>query len=104
MIGTVIVNATFQVADAVLYVAYLSLLVWAQPPRHRLGSHVSKLSQPRLLGQLVAAYLPGALMFCWFCCSTSLATACLRSSTAQEVRRTMANSPLLDIRDLHTGH
>ena len=32
-IGTVIVNATFQVADAVLYVAYLSFLgLGAQPP------------------------------------------------------------------------
>ena len=33
-LGTIVVNASFQVADAILYVAYLSFLGWvSRPPR-----------------------------------------------------------------------
>ena len=62
-IGTVIVNATFQVADAVLYVAYLSFLgLGAQPPATDWGAMLSN-SQSRVYsGNWWLLYPPGVLI------------------------------------------
>ena len=62
-IGTVIVNATFQVADAVLYVAYLSFLgLGAQPPATDWGAMLSNSQSPVYSGNWWLLYPPGVLI------------------------------------------
>ena len=62
-IGTVIVNATFQVADAVLYVAYLSFLgLGAQPPATDWGAMLSNSQSQVYSGNWWLLYPPGVLI------------------------------------------
>ena len=62
-IGTVIVNATFQVADAVLYVAYLSFLgLGAQPPATDWGAMLSNSQSHVYSGNWWLLYPPGVLI------------------------------------------
>ena len=62
-IGTVIVNATFQVADAVLYVAYLSFLgLGAQPPATDWGAMLSNSQSQVYSGHWWLLYPPGVLI------------------------------------------
>ena len=62
-IGTVILNATFQVADAVLYVAYLSFLgLGAQPPATDWGAMLSNSQSQVYSGNWWLLYPPGVLI------------------------------------------
>ena len=62
-IGTVIVNATFQVADAVLYVAYLSFLgLGVPPPAANWGSMLSQGLSEAYSGHWWLLYPPGILI------------------------------------------
>ena len=59
-IGTVIVNATFQVADAILYVAYLSFLgLGVPPPAANWGGMLSDGLQDTYSGHWWLLYPPG---------------------------------------------
>lgn len=62
-VGTVIVNATFQVADAVLYVAYLSFLgLGVPPPAANWGSMLSQGLSEAYSGNWWLLYPPGVLI------------------------------------------
>lgn len=62
-IGTVIVNATFQVADAVLYVAYLSFLgLGVPPPAANWGGMLSQGLSEAYAGHWWLLYPPGLLI------------------------------------------
>lgn len=62
-IGTVIVNATFQVADAVLYVAYLSFLgLGVPPPATNWGGMLSSGLAETYSGHWWLLYPPGILI------------------------------------------
>jgi peptide/nickel transport system permease protein len=59
-IGTVIVNATFQVADAILYVAYLSFLgLGVPPPAANWGGMLSDGLSDTFSGHWWLLYPPG---------------------------------------------
>jgi peptide/nickel transport system permease protein len=59
-IGTVIVNATFQVADAILYVAYLSFLgLGVPPPAANWGGMLSDGLSDTFSGNWWLLYPPG---------------------------------------------
>lgn len=62
-IGTVVVNATFQVADAILYVAYLSFLgLGAPPPAANWGGMLSSGLAEAYSGNWWLIYPPGILI------------------------------------------
>lgn len=62
-IGTVIVNATFQIADAVLYVAYLSFLgLGVPPPSANWGGMLSQGLSEVYSGHWWLLYPPGILI------------------------------------------
>ncbi len=62
-IGTVIVNATFQVADAILYVAYLSFLgLGVPPPAANWGGMLSEGLTEAYSGHWWLLYPPGILI------------------------------------------
>ncbi|MCF2707256.1 ABC transporter permease [Arcanobacterium haemolyticum] len=62
-IGTVVVNATFQVADAILYVAYLSFLgLGAPPPAANWGGMLSTGLPEAYSGNWWLIYPPGILI------------------------------------------
>lgn len=62
-IGTVIVNATFQVADAILYVAYLSFLgLGVPPPAANWGGMLSQGLGEAYSGHWWLLYPPGILI------------------------------------------
>lgn len=62
-IGTVIVNATFQVADAILYVAYLSFLgLGVPPPATNWGGMLSDGLSEAYSGHWWLLYPPGVLI------------------------------------------
>ena len=59
--GTVVVNATFQIADAVLAIAYLSFLgLGLPPPAANWGSHAHAGRELRVR-RLLVGDLPGGL-------------------------------------------
>lgn len=61
--GTVVVNATFQVADAVLYVAYLSFLgLGVPPPAANWGSMLSQGLSEAYSGNWWLLYPPGIMI------------------------------------------
>lgn len=62
-IGTVVVNATFQVADAILYVAYLSFLgLGVPPPAANWGGMLSTGLTDAYSGNWWLVYPPGVLI------------------------------------------
>ena len=61
--GTVVVNATFQIADAVLYVAYLSFLgLGVPPPAANWGSMLSQGLSEAYSGNWWLLYPPGIMI------------------------------------------